>query len=307
MKKILIIAAVLLPALVSCFELDVLVAPMVFRPVPAEEYQLGGYSGADFYTELQAVYPDDTIDILLKVSFKSGDNQDLNLYGMHLIHNDLGVTGRTIIYCHGNYYNIDIFWTRVKLLFNTGCNVFIFDYRGYGKSDGEITEAGWYQDAANAFQYVLSQGVALKDLTLYGFSLGSTAAVYIASELDPQAQINGLILEAPVGSTDVYIQDAVLLPLPAEYVTGFELDNISRIQNVAIRLFWIHGTTDHEPIYHATHGDTVFTNHPGQENIDKFKLIVAGGDHGDLPKLIGFDAYIQKMKNFIEGSGEFGS
>ena len=306
MKKLLITAVVLSLVFVSCFDLDVLVAPTVFKPVQVEEYQLGNYLEGDFSAELGQIYPDTSIDILQEVTFMSGDNLDLNLYGMHLIHNDLGVSGHTIFYCHGNTYHLDLVWTRVKLLYHAGYNIFVFDYRGFGKSDGEITEAGWYQDTASAFEYVRSLGVPLNDITVYGFSLGSTAAVHIASALDPQAELNGLILEAPLGSADLYVQDALLLPLPSEYITDFELDNISRIKGVTIRLFWIHGTTDSAPIYHATHGYSVYANHPGQEDRDKYKILVPGGDHADLPRKIGFDEYQQNIIDFIERTNAFG-
>jgi fermentation-respiration switch protein FrsA (DUF1100 family) len=48
---------------------------------------------------------------------------------------------------------------KVKFFYDLGLNVFIFDYRGYGKSEGKPTEAGIYLDAQGAYDYLQSRGM----------------------------------------------------------------------------------------------------------------------------------------------------
>lgn len=84
------------------------------------------------------------------------------------------------------------------------------------------------------------------------------------------------------------------------------------IQDVSTDLLWLHGTADSFPIPYDSHGLAVFLNHPGEENGDpllaapvKFRKIVTDGLHGNLPEEIGFAAYIQGIKDFIEDREPF--
>lgn len=299
-------------ALFGCFNLDGLVAPIVYNPdklAEGEEYELGAADYADFYEEVNALYPD-PIDSINPVTFDSGGN---TLYGYHLVHTSLGDTGKVILYFHGNAYTIDIYWTRAQLLYQTGVNVFIFDYRGYGKSDGESTESGLDQDAEAALAWLTDTvGVAPADVIIYGYSGGTPHGTHLAAHHAQKASFNKLILEAPIGSAEMFVQDATLLPLPGVFLTDFKLDNIGMIQDVSADLLWIHGTEDNFPIPYDSHGIAVFLNHPGTENGDpllddpvKYQKVVQDGLHGNLPAVIGLAAYVQGIKDFIEDKAPF--
>ena len=98
--------------------------------------------------------PANTIpDSLLEmVTFKSENN---TLYGYWVKSNN-SRKGITILYCHGNKHNIVEYWDRVMMLHDLGVNVFIFDYRGYGLSEGTSSEDGLYKDGESALNFILT-------------------------------------------------------------------------------------------------------------------------------------------------------
>ncbi|TBR17351.1 alpha/beta hydrolase [bacterium] len=71
---------------------------------------------------------------------------------------------KTVIFCHGNAGNISHRIEKMKIMHMSGCNVFIFDYKGYGKSKGRPSEGGLYHDAESAYNYLLSKGIDKKIL-----------------------------------------------------------------------------------------------------------------------------------------------
>jgi pimeloyl-ACP methyl ester carboxylesterase len=312
---LVVAATVLAVSLSGCFNLDELVAPIVYNPTKmaeGDEYQLGDADYADFYSVINGLYPDSSIDSIVPVTF---DSSGYTLYGYHLVHTSLGASGKVILYFHGNAFTIDMYWTRAQLLYQTGLNVFIFDYRGFGKSEGEPTEAGLDQDADAALDWLLdTAGVDAADIIIYGFSGGTPHATHLAAHHSQKSAFDKLVLEAPIGSAEMFVQDATLLPLPGVFLTDFKLDNISMIQDVSADLLWLHGTADDFPIPYDSHGLAVFLNHPGEENGDpmlsapvKYKNIVPDGRHGNLPEVVGFAAYIQGIKDFIEDIAPFGN
>jgi uncharacterized protein len=95
-------------------------------------------------------------------------------------------------WCHGNAGNISHRLENIALLLERGISVFTFDYRGYGKSGGTLSEQGFYQDTLAAWRCLLSNGpVAPSRVVLFGRSLGCAMAVDLALKV-PAA---GLILD----------------------------------------------------------------------------------------------------------------
>src|SRR5207237_708678 len=124
--------------------------------------------------------------------------------------------GITLLYFHGNRDNIDRYWDRVMFLHEAGINVFIFDYRGFGKSQGTSSEAGLYADADAALAYVLSRpGVSRDSVGFYGFSLGNVPAIHLAAE---RMRPLFLVAESPFASASSLTQAALSLDLPAGWV-----------------------------------------------------------------------------------------
>lgn len=104
---------------------------------------------------------------------------------------------QTIIFSHGNTGNLTGRLNMVRLLLRAGASVFIYDYRGYGRSKGAPSIHGICQDGVAAFDYLRDrQNVPTDDIILYGESLGTAVTCEIAAERDAA----GVILQSGFSS-----------------------------------------------------------------------------------------------------------
>ena len=102
--------------------------------------------------------------------------------------------GRCLIFCHGNAETAisEMFW--FDELVKAGVTVICPDYRGYGLSDGILSENGCYEAAHVAYEFLEKEkGIPSEDIFVLGYSLGSAIAVELAST----HLVGGLILQAP--------------------------------------------------------------------------------------------------------------
>ena len=88
-----------------------------------------------------------------------------------------------MLWCHGNAGNMIHRLENLAALYESGLSVFLFDYRGYGRSEGMPTEKGLYQDARAAYQYLIDvRHIEPARLVVFGRSLGAAVAGNLASE-----------------------------------------------------------------------------------------------------------------------------
>ena len=128
-------------------------------------------------------YPQKEIDYYPKdigldfedVYFQSRDGLKLN--GWFISANNARYT---VIFTHGNAGNISHRVEKLKFFNGLGCNVFIFDYRGYGRSQGRPSEEGLYIDTKSAYDYLLSRTIIPEKLIGYGESLGGAFIIALA-------------------------------------------------------------------------------------------------------------------------------
>ncbi len=98
-----------------------------------------------------------------------------------------------ILFCHGNAGNISHRLESIQIFHRLGLDIFIFDYRGYGQSEGRPTEIGTYIDAEAAWRYLVEERqVSPNKIAVVGHSLGGAVAAWLASGHTPGA----LILES---------------------------------------------------------------------------------------------------------------
>lgn len=106
----------------------------------------------------------------------------------------------TILFFHGNAYNVTAFQEFAHIYTAYGYGVLLFDYRGYGRSEGTPSERRMYQDGQAALNYLLNiQKIPPQQLVLWGYSLGNAVALQIA--LDNELPLKALILQSPFTST----------------------------------------------------------------------------------------------------------
>lgn len=96
----------------------------------------------------------------------------------------------TIVYCHGQGENITL-WQEIFMEAHfMGYGILMFDYRGHGKSTGQPSEEGLYQDNLNAIKFLKQfKGTDEKNIILWGRSLGGAVAAHTASKLQTKALI----------------------------------------------------------------------------------------------------------------------
>ena len=119
------------------------------------------------------------------VVFRSRD--ETALHGWYILNQASDVV---VLFFHGNAGNISHRRESIAIFHRIGLNVFIFDYRGYGRSQGKPGEKGLYMDAAAAWDYLTgTRGIARENIILFGRSLGGVVAIKLASEVKPAALI----------------------------------------------------------------------------------------------------------------------
>jgi len=110
-----------------------------------------------------------------------------------------------LLFFHGNAGNISDRGWSIELFHRLGLNVFIVEYRGYGKSQGKPGEQGLYQDAAASWRYLTEEkGIASDQILIFGRSLGGAVAAKLASEV----QARGLMLESTLSSARDFARTA---------------------------------------------------------------------------------------------------
>ena len=143
----------------------------------------------------------------------------------------------TWLWFHGNGGNIGHRIGELALAHHrTGANIFIFDYRGYGESEGKPSEQGTYLDSRAALNYLRSRpGVDPDRIVYQGHSLGAAVAVELALTQPPMA----MVLVSPFAST----RDMAPFPL-AGWLIRNHYDTVSRIQKINVPLLVLHGDRD---------------------------------------------------------------
>ncbi len=156
--------------------------------------------------------------------------------------NDKQVPLATVIFFHGNGGNItNVGWVGERLAAR-GLDVLVFDYRGYGRSDGEAKdEQGIYADADAAYEFLLTRGVRAASIVLYGQSLGTTAAVDVAS----RRQCGALIMESGLSSaSDMASATLPWLPRKLHFLIRNRFESARKLKHVKCPVLITHGDPD---------------------------------------------------------------
>jgi fermentation-respiration switch protein FrsA (DUF1100 family) len=181
-----------------------------------------------------------------------------------------GRTPTTLLYSHGNGGNIAGRIPIVRLLRDQlGVGVFMYDYRGYGRSEGEPSEAGLVQDAIAARAALLREGVAAEHIVYFGRSLGSAVTLDLALAHPPR----GVVLESPLASVRAMANTVVP---GAGYLFRTRWDTLGKIPRLRAPLLVIHGDAD-ETIPYAQ-GRAVFEAAPPPKTF----FAIRGGRHYEM-------------------------
>jgi len=196
-----------------------------------------------------------------------------------------------ILFCHGNAGNISHRLDSIQIFHSLGLSTFIFDYRGFGQSDGKVTEKGTYLDAEAAWNYLVGKKQAApSEIIIFGRSLGGAVASWLAKEHTPK----GLIIESTFSSVQDIAAD--LYPyLPVKLLARFHYNAVDYIRRVKCPLMVIHSRNDDiipfkhgRRLFEAAHEPKEFLEITGSHNEG---FLTSGGFYVD-----GLNSFISKLR-----------
>lgn len=171
----------------------------------------------------------------------------------------------SILVLHGNAENISTHVNGVLWLVQAGFNVFIIDYRGYGRSEGEPTVAGVNSDAEAALETLIAMPDVDKErIIVFGQSIGGTVAINLAANSPYRAHLRAVIVDSAFASYSQIAREkmnSLWLTWPFQYPLSWMFsDCFSPIKSIArvspIPVLIIHGMND--PVVPVHHGQELF-------------------------------------------------
>jgi fermentation-respiration switch protein FrsA (DUF1100 family) len=144
-----------------------------------------------------------------------------------------------LIFCHGNGGNISHRMDKIKVFNDLNADVLIFDYRGYGESEGSPSENGLYFDAEAVYQYLIKdRKVSPGTIIAYGESLGGAVAVHLAAG----HTMGALIIEG--GFTSVRDMAKRYFPFIPTFIYKSRYDSLKKIRGLQVPLLLLHSEGD---------------------------------------------------------------
>lgn len=193
----------------------------------------------------------------------------------------------TVLYFHGNAGCLSGWGMVAEAFTQRNCNVLMIDYRGYGKSGGSISSQQQLLSDAVLVYDALAKEVPENELVLFGRSLGSGIAAYVAAQRNPSA----LLLETPYYSMKS-VASYHMPWAPVGLVLKYELPTVNWLHTVRCPTLAVHGTND-----------KVIPLHEAQQLADELpnlKLtVVPAGEHNNLEH---FAYYRQWLSQALSGS-----
>lgn len=175
-----------------------------------------------------------------------------------------------VLVCHGNAGNVSNCIGIAGAFRALGYAVLLFDYRGYGMSEGRPDERGTYLDAETAWAHLIEvEGFAPERVAIFGQSLGGGVASHLAREVRPGALIvENAFTSAPELGAELYRLLPVKLLIRARYPT---LENLAASD---VPKLVIH--TPEDDIVPFAHGERLFASAREPK-----EMLVTGGGHND--------------------------
>ena len=201
--------------------------------------------------------------------------------------------GYCLIFCHGNGETAvsERYW--FEQLAKAGVSVICPDYRGYGLSEGVLSEQGCYTAAHAAYEWLVDvKRVSFKHIAVLGYSLGSAVAVELAATVS----LASLILQTPFldgASLRTVWRQKFAIPRSDEPETSFPTSE--RLPSVRVPTLVIHGTAD--SVVPFEQGRAVFTRIASKT---KRFVPVKGADHCTFQYFLG-EKYVPLLVDFIHG------
>ncbi len=190
-----------------------------------------------------------------------------------------------ILYFHGNAGNLSRWGQITEFFVERQYDLLVMDYRSYGKSTGELSEQAFYNDAQLCYDHLLKDYKAT-EIIIYGRSLGTGMATYLASKQTP----GQLILETPFYSL-THVAKYRFPLFPAKTLLKYKFPSYKYIPEVTCPITIFHGTDDRVIPYAS--GQRLFES---ITHNDKVFYTVESGGHNDL---VTFESYREGITQIL--------
>ncbi|TAG86247.1 MAG: alpha/beta hydrolase, partial [Bacteroidetes bacterium] len=191
---------------------------------------------------------------------------------------------KVILYFHGNGGSLDSWGSISNNFTKLGYDILMIDYRTYGKSRGKLSEKKLFNDAKLSFQF-LKNHYQEQNMTIYGRSIGTGIATYLASETKPKR----LILETPYYNFHSLVTHHAPI-LPAFLLLRYSFSSNKYLKKVSCPVYIFHGTEDKTIPYKF--GKQLANAIPAQNFIT-----IEYGNHNNLSS---YPYYQQKLKEILD-------
>jgi len=200
--------------------------------------------------------------------------------------------GTVLLWFHGNAGNLAQRVDQMLALARLPAQVFIIDYRGYGRSEGQPREHGLYMDGRAAWKYLTAErGVDPADIVIHGVSLGGAVAVDLATEVDAA----GLIVQSSFTSVpDMAVHHYRIVP---RWLIRTRMNSLAKIAGVDAPILVIHSPSDE--VVPFAHGQRLFEAARG----DKRFVEIQGASHNET-SLVGGADYFGSIREFLENCAD---
>ncbi|MDY7012297.1 MAG: alpha/beta fold hydrolase [Cyanobacteriota bacterium] len=197
----------------------------------------------------------------------------------------------TVLYCHGKNGNLSRNLKQANRWVKLGFNVFLFDYRGYGRSQGQFpNERRVYEDAQVALNYLLEQRkIDPRTLLFYGHSLGGAVAIELATR---NPRVAGLVIESSFTSLREMVDCTGIYALvPVNLLLSQRFDSLGKVASLKMPILYIHGTRD------TTVPDRMSQTLFAATTAPKQLYLVPGAGHSNVAA-IASDEYLNTVSEF---------
>ena len=194
--------------------------------------------------------------------------------------------------CHGNGGNISHRLPLAGALLDTGTAVLLFDYRGYGRSEGRPHEAGTYADAQAAYQWLLARGHRPEHVLAVGESLGGAVAAHLAA----QHPVGALILMGAF--TSIPDIGSELFPwLPVRWLARIRYDTRESLGRVHVPVLILHSRQDELVRFHHAEANYAAAHPP------KWLRELRGSHNESLGDTDRIRAAVEELLRHLESQG----
>ncbi len=193
-----------------------------------------------------------------------------------------------LLFAHGNAGNLTHRAGHARAFAREGISVLIFDYRGYGRSEGSADEAGIYRDIDAAFAFLTGEwGIASDRIVLFGRSLGSAPA----SRLSTRVPHAALVLVSPLPSAKRMTR-RMFIGLPMDLLIRSRFPVVDWVADRSTPLLVVHG--DRDEVIPLAYGREVYEAAAEPKRF----LSLPGAGHNDILSAGGRD-YVETVAAFV--------